>query len=67
MSRFQSNRASTPVTFATFDVLQHEGQSVTNLPLLDRKEILADLVREIPPCFRRSRRSLFRSRLRTGA
>ncbi|MFJ7470319.1 ATP-dependent DNA ligase [Peribacillus frigoritolerans] len=46
ISRFQSNRASTPVTFAAFDVLQHEGQSVTNLPLLDRKEILADLVPE---------------------
>lgn len=44
MSRFHSNRASTPVTFAAFDVLKHEGQSVTNLPLLDRKEILADLV-----------------------
>ncbi|MFF2853505.1 hypothetical protein [Peribacillus sp. NPDC058002] len=49
MSRFQSNHASTPVTFAAFDVLQHEGQSGTSLPLLDRKEILADLVPKDSP------------------
>lgn len=46
MSRFQSNRTSTPFTFAAFEVLQHEGQSVTNLSLLNRKGILAYQVPE---------------------
>jgi len=36
--------AQTPVTFVTFNVLEHEGECVTNLPLLDRKELLADIV-----------------------
>ncbi|KRF63390.1 ATP-dependent DNA ligase [Bacillus sp. Soil768D1] len=46
MSRFHSRKSDTSITFAAFDVLQNEGQSVTSLPLLDRKEILADLVPE---------------------
>ena len=44
MSRFMSSRDKTPVTFAAFDVIEHEGKRVTNLPLLDRKEILADVI-----------------------
>jgi DNA ligase 1 len=44
MSRFMSRKDSTPVSFVAFDVIEHEGKRVTNLPLLSRKEILADLV-----------------------
>jgi DNA ligase 1 len=44
MSRFMSRKDSTPVSFVAFDVIQHEGKRVTSLPLLDRKELLADLV-----------------------
>ncbi|ALC92937.1 ATP-dependent DNA ligase [Bacillus sp. FJAT-18017] len=45
MSRFQSGaKGSHPVSFVAFDVIQYNGERVTGLPLLDRKQILADLV-----------------------
>lgn len=44
MTRFMSSRDKTPVTFAAFDVIEHEGERVTKLPLLDRKELLADII-----------------------
>ncbi|WP_342042587.1 ATP-dependent DNA ligase [Bacillus sp. OTU2372] len=46
MSRFMSSRDKTPVTFVTFDVIQHKGERITNLPLLERKDILAEIVPE---------------------
>lgn len=44
MSRFMSSRDKTPISFVAFDVIQHDGECVTNLPLLDRKEILAEII-----------------------
>jgi DNA ligase 1 len=44
MSRFLSAKDKTPITFVAFDVLQYEGERVTKLPLLERKELLADIV-----------------------
>lgn len=44
MGRFMSSKDKTPVTFVTFDVLEHNGERVTNLPLLERKDILEDIV-----------------------
>lgn len=44
MSRFQSRKSTEPVSFVAFDVLQHRGERVTGLSLLERKELLADLV-----------------------
>ncbi|NWQ40396.1 ATP-dependent DNA ligase [Bacillus sp. EB106-08-02-XG196] len=44
MSRFMSSKDRTPVTFVAFDIIQHEGSSVTTLPLLDRKELLAEII-----------------------
>ncbi|MED4206573.1 ATP-dependent DNA ligase [Neobacillus mesonae] len=44
MSRFMSSKNKTPITFVTFDVIEHESERVTNLPLLQRKEILNDIV-----------------------
>jgi len=44
MSRFMSRKSAEPICYTVFDVLQCEGKSTTKLPLLDRKQILADLV-----------------------
>lgn len=47
MSRFQAGAKlseSKPVTFVAFDVIECEGNRVTSLPLLERKDLLADLV-----------------------
>lgn len=44
MSRFLSSKSTAPVSFVAFDVLQHRGERVTGLPLLERKELLANLV-----------------------
>jgi DNA ligase-1 len=44
MSRFKSSNDKSPITFVAFDVLQHEGKRITNLPLIKRKEVLADIV-----------------------
>jgi DNA ligase 1 len=44
MGRFMSSRNKTPISFVAFDVIQHEGERVNNLPLLERKEILAEII-----------------------
>ncbi|MEH7482442.1 ATP-dependent DNA ligase [Neobacillus drentensis] len=46
MSRFMSSKDKTPVTFVAFDVIQRKGEKITNMPLLERKEVLADIVTE---------------------
>jgi DNA ligase 1 len=43
-SRFMSRKGAQPISYVVFDVLQHRGKSTTNLPLLARKALLADLV-----------------------
>jgi DNA ligase-1 len=40
MTRFQSKRDKTPVTFCAFDIIRYRGIDVTSLPLLRRKELL---------------------------
>jgi DNA ligase 1 len=44
MRRFMSSKDKSPVSFVAFDVIQNEGARVTKLPLLERKEILAELL-----------------------
>lgn len=45
MSRYQSGvKGVQPVNYVAFDVIQHHGDRVTGLPLLNRKEILSDLI-----------------------
>jgi DNA ligase 1 len=47
MSRFQSNRnilTEGTLTYAVFDIIQFRGQSVTRLPLLERKQLLDDVI-----------------------
>jgi DNA ligase-1 len=40
MERFQSKKSIQPIQYCVFDVIYHEGKKVTNLPLLERKELL---------------------------
>jgi DNA ligase 1 len=44
MSRFMSSKDRSPVTFVTFDIIQHKGERVTRFPLLERKALLDDIV-----------------------
>ncbi|MGG3469225.1 RNA ligase family protein [Neobacillus pocheonensis] len=44
MSRFMSSKDKSQITFVAFDVIQRKGERITNLPLLERKEILQDIV-----------------------
>lgn len=44
MSRFMSSRDKSQITFVAFDVIQHKGERITKLPLLERKEVLADIL-----------------------
>lgn len=46
MSRFQSRRSNTPVSFVVFDILSFEGKSVTSLPLIERKALLNEVIPE---------------------
>jgi DNA ligase 1 len=44
MARFQSKRSEHAIQFCVFDVIYHQGQDVSHLSLLDRKELLEELV-----------------------
>jgi len=40
MERFKSKRSKHHIQFCVFDILYHNGISVTHLPLIERKELL---------------------------
>jgi DNA ligase 1 len=40
MERFQSTKSQHPIQYCVFDIVYYEGQKVTHLPLLERKELL---------------------------
>ena len=47
MSRFQSNRnllVSGTLSYVEFDVIKYKGKSVTMLPLMDRKQLLDEVI-----------------------
>lgn len=44
-----------PVTFTAFDILYHEDNQLVNLPLMERKQILSDVMIEESPRFAVSR------------
>ncbi|MBT2721428.1 ATP-dependent DNA ligase [Bacillus sp. ISL-46] len=44
MSRFQSSKNRVPVSYVVFDVIEYQGQRVTNLPLIKRKELLNEII-----------------------
>ena len=46
-----SRKSEHQISFSVFDVIYHKGERVTDLPLLERKEILNDLISEDTPLF----------------
>ncbi|MFE6075634.1 hypothetical protein ACFVQB_14275 [Paenibacillus sp. NPDC057886] len=42
MERFMSRKSRHKVTFCAFDIINHNGESVTSKPLMERKEILSN-------------------------
>jgi DNA ligase 1 len=44
--KIQRLSKSNPVHFCAFDILYHEGKSVMNLPLLERKRLLESIIQE---------------------
>lgn len=42
--RIQQLAAKSPVTYVVFDILRYKGQDLRKLPLIGRKEILADII-----------------------
>lgn len=44
MEKFMSSKSDAKVSYVVFDVLMYQGKSVRNLPLLKRKEILAEII-----------------------
>ncbi|MFG6120934.1 ATP-dependent DNA ligase [Thalassobacillus sp. B23F22_16] len=46
MQRLMSNSNTTPVSFVVFDILQYKGKNITNLPLLERKILLDQVLVE---------------------
>lgn len=49
MERFMSKKSEHNISFSVFDVMYFNGDKVTGLPLLSRKEILGDLITEDTP------------------
>lgn len=49
MERFMSTKSEHKITFSVFDVIYANGEKTTSLPLLNRKEILEDLITEDTP------------------
>lgn len=50
MERFRSKKAPHEVSFSVFDLLYYNKEKVTHLPLLERKELLEEVIPEDNPC-----------------
>ncbi|WP_434169131.1 RNA ligase family protein [Peribacillus frigoritolerans] len=46
MERFQSKKSEHAIQYCVFDVIYHNGQKVTHLPLHERKELLEKIVKD---------------------
>ena len=51
MERFRSKKSQHDISFSVFDVLHYNKKCITDLPLLNRKEILNDIIPEDTPLF----------------
>ncbi|MGX1266730.1 DNA ligase-1 [Rossellomorea marisflavi] len=51
MERFKSKRSPHSISFSVFDVLYFNHEKVTGLPLVDRKDILQDVIADDTPMF----------------
>jgi DNA ligase-1 len=49
MERFKSKKSEHSISFCVFDIIYFNGNKITNLPLLERKEILAKVITEDTP------------------
>jgi DNA ligase-1 len=49
MERFMSKKSNHSISFSVFDVIYYNGEKITSLPLLDRKEILTQLIPDDSP------------------
>ncbi|MED4229576.1 hypothetical protein [Neobacillus cucumis] len=48
MERFQSKKSSYRIQYCVFDVIYYNGDKVTNLPLIERKELLESFLVPTP-------------------
>lgn len=46
MERFQSNKSNYKISYSVFDVMYYNNEKVTHLSLLDRKELLEEIIKE---------------------
>ncbi len=46
MERFKSRKSLHDISYCVFDILYFKGKKVTSLPLLERKQILSEIIRE---------------------
>jgi DNA ligase 1 len=49
MERFMSKRSGHEISFSVFDIIYFNGEKITRLPLLERKEILEEVIEEDTP------------------
>lgn len=49
MQRFKSKKSEHVISFSVFDIIYYNGEKIAHIPLLDRKEILEDVVAEDTP------------------
>ncbi|WHY93121.1 ATP-dependent DNA ligase [Neobacillus cucumis] len=51
MERFLSTKSGHQISFSVFDIIYYKGDKINNLPLLDRKGILGEVISEDTPLF----------------
>jgi DNA ligase-1 len=49
MERFMSKKSGHQISFCVFDIIYYNGEKITNLPLLERKELLEKVIPEDTP------------------
>ncbi|WP_121611591.1 ATP-dependent DNA ligase [Mesobacillus foraminis] len=49
MERFMSKKTGHEISYSVFDIIYHNGEKITGLPLLDRKEVLDQVITEETP------------------
>ncbi|MEH7549862.1 ATP-dependent DNA ligase [Neobacillus vireti] len=49
MERFLSTKSNNKISYSVFDIIYHNGEKIANLPLLERKELLNEVIPEDTP------------------
>jgi len=55
MERFLSNKCKHQISYSVFDIIYYKGEKIAHLPLLDRKEILNQVILEDSPLLNKVR------------